>query len=214
MANTRITVQELNAFRHKTRTGKNGETIYHAPLEINNREDLLNYGIDWGDCRTIDFGGTDRRVVYFYETDNRALAEEQWKLLNREHTEKVNKVRCIVPGKRKNLIRCPLYNSCRRCPYGIKPEEKSLNTISLEQLKEDGWDMAESDNPVEEICVRRILMAEMQEALGDRMMWILKMRLLYGYTTAEIAAETGYPQWQVYYLLVAAKKLAREWLAV
>ena len=212
MANAGTAVREMNAFRYHTGIGKNGETIYHAPLEIRGREDLLNYGIGWDDCRTIDFGGTDRRVIYFYETDNQALAEEQWKCLNREHMEKVHNTRCMVPGRRRNLIRCDSCNSCQNCPYGKKPDEKLLNMISLEQLKEDGWDVAESDDSVEGICVRRILMEQMREALGDQLTRILKMKLLYGYNAVKIAAETGYSQRHVYYLLKTAKKLALEWL--
>ena len=213
MANVRITIQELNAFRHQTSTGKHGETLYHAPMEINDKEDLLNYGIGWDDCKTITFGGTDRRVVFFYETDNQALAEEQWKQLNREHTEKVDNSRCMIRGKRKQLIRCHSINSCKNCPHGKKPEEKLLNMISLDRLQEDGWDVADRGNSVEEIGMNHVLMEQMEDVLGDQLMWMLKMNLIYGYTAAEISEETGYPERRVYYMLETAKTLAREWLA-
>ena len=115
----RLSVQEMNAFRYQTCTGEHGETLYHCPLEIEGKADLDNYGITWDDCRTIDFGGTDPRTVYFYKTPIRELAEEQWRYLNRGHSAKVSITRCMIPGQRKALIRCPT-----KSPVPIVPSER------------------------------------------------------------------------------------------
>ena len=216
----RLSTQEIKEFRYHTCRGENGETLYHAPMEIKSEDDLYNYGITWNDCRTIDFGGTDPRTVYFYKTPNRALAEEQWRYLNREHFARVSITRCMVPGVRKTYKRCPTTCSCARCPYGRTMADKQLNLLSWEKLKEESRESeltgTTENDPVAEKAEFHLLMEELQDELNatdPRLMDVLKMRMFIGYNTAEIALQMGCSRTRVYQLLEQAKRLARAFLA-
>ena len=84
---TRFGCAPLEAeFKHNTSIGANGEILYDAPIEITNKEDLNNYGITWNDCRTLNFHGSEEVTVYFFKTENRALAEYQWSYLDTQHS--------------------------------------------------------------------------------------------------------------------------------
>ena len=217
MKTTCISIHEVNAYRYQTSIGPGGETLYHMPLEIESAADLRNYGITEDDCCRINFGGTDSRVVYFYKTPNRELAEDQWRYLNRDHSAKVAVTRCMIPGERKALKRCPTCNSCRQCPYGKTAADKQLNVISWERLTEEAWTGAKKDDScaAEEIDDFNLLMDELQAELDKqdkRMTRALKMNVFEGYSAAEIAEELGCTPRQVYYLLERAKKRTKEWL--
>lgn len=216
----RLSAQEVSAFRYQTCTGENGETLYHCPMEIEGKADLDNYGITWDDCRTIDFGGTDPRVVYFYKTPNRALAEFQWRSLNRDHTAKVAITRCMIPGERKTLIRCPTTNACAHCPFGKKVADKQLNIISWDKMVEDAYEAEDNDNandsPTEETGDFNLLLDAVQEVLDvedERLMKALKMKELLGFSVREIADQLDCSQPRVYQLVKRAKDVAREVLA-
>ncbi len=216
----RISTQEYNAFRYQTDKGENGEKLYHMPMEIEDEADLNNYGITWNDCKTINFGGTDQRTVYFYMTPNRELAEEQWRYLNREHIARVNITRCMIPGERKIYKRCPTACSCARCPYGKTAADKQLNLVSWDQIKDETGDRIinkdNGGNPVAEQAEYHLLIEELQEELDSfdpRLMDVLRMRLFIGYNTAEIALQLGCSRTRVYQLLEQAKRLARAFLA-
>lgn len=212
-----LSIQEMSAFRYQTCIGPNDETLYHAPIEIESKADLDNYGISWDDCRTISFGGTDPRTVYFFWTSNRELAEEQWRWLNRDHSAKVALTRCMIPGTRKVLIRCPTCNSCARCPYGKTFEEKQLNTISWEQMQEAAGNGEDNDNacgsPTEELGDIRLMIDEVQRILDEedeRLMKALRMKELLGFTIPEIAEELKCSEPRIYQLIAVAKKKARK----
>ncbi len=219
MKTTDIGIHEAIAYRYRTSIGTNGETLYHMPLEIESTADLHNYGITLEECYTLNFGGTDSRTVYFYKTPNRELAEEQWRYLNRDHSAKVAITRCMIPGQRKVLKRCPTNNSCRRCPYGRTAADKQLNVISWDQLTEEAWNGIKAGGsrniPTEEIDDFNLLMDELQtelDAKDERLMCALKMKEIAGYSAPEIAAELKCSQPRVYQLLKTAKEIARKWL--
>ena len=214
---TMLSVQEMNAFRYQTCTGENGETLYHAPMEIESKADLDNFGITWDDCRTVTFGGTDPRIVYFYKTENPELAEYQWKYLNREHIARVTKSRCMIPGTLKTLIRCPTSNSCKRCPYGMSAENRLPNIISLERLMETAYKAEElccaGGNPTEETTDYLILLESLRAAMDpedERLMKVFEMKELDGYPVREIAEKQKCSQPRIYQLATRAKEIARE----
>ena len=216
----RLSAQETSAFRYQTCTGENGETLYHCPMEIESKADLDNYGITRNDCRTIDFGGTDPRIVYFYRTTNRALAEFQWRSLNRDHSAKVATTRCMIPGIRKTLIRCPTTNACAHCPFGRKVADKQLNIISWDKMVEDACEAEDKDDvkdiPTEETGDFNLLLDAIQETLDredERLMKALKMKELLGFPVQEIAAQLNCSQPRVYQLVKQAKEMIREILA-
>ena len=216
----RLSAQEMSTFRYQTCIGEDGETLYHAPIEIRCRSDLDNYGITWNDCRTINFGGTDPRTVYFYKTPNRELAEFQWRDLNREHYAKVTITRCMIPGERKTLIRCPTSNSCTHCPFGKKVADKQLNIISWDKMVENAYEAEDDDNtggsPIEENGDFNLLLDAVQEELDaedERLMKALKMKELLGFSVQEIADQLGCSQPRVYQMIKRAKEIARIVLA-
>lgn len=217
---TLLSVQEMNVFRHQTCTGKNGEILYHAPIEIRSKADLENYGITWDDCRTITFGGTDPRTVYFYQTPNRELAEEQWRYLNRDHYAKEVSTRCMIPGERKALIHCPTTNSCRHCPYGKCAADRKPNIISWDKMVEDVYEAESNDNasssPTEETGDYLLLMDSLRTAMDredERLMKAFEMKELEGYPVREIAEKLKCSQQRIYQLVTRAKEIAKEVLA-
>lgn len=215
-----LSVQEMSAFRYRTCTGENGETLFHAPIEIESKADLDNYGITWDDCRTITFGGTDPRTVYFYKTTNREFAEEQWQYLNRDHQKKVAAKRCMIRGELKAFIRCPTSNSCKRCPYGKNNADRKPNIISLDKMTEDACEMEDNNNacgsPTEETGEYLLLIDAIREAMNredERLMKAFEMKELEGFTVREIAEELNCSQARTYQLITRAKEIAREALA-
>ena len=215
-----MTTDNKHTYHYQTCIGENGETLYHAPIEIESRADLENYGITWKECRCISFGGTDRRTVYFYRTPNRELAEDQWRYLRKTHTEKVSITRCMIPGIRKTYIHCPTCNSCVRCPYGRTLPDKMLNTISLDRMMEDACaeetESFSAGNTTEDTAILNALITALESILDKedkRLMKALKMKELLGYPIKEIADRLGCSQPRVYQLLQRTKTIAREFLA-
>ena len=215
-----MTTRSKHTYHYQTSIGDNGETLFHAPVEIESIADLENYGISWRECRCISFGGTDRRTVYFFRTPNRELAEELWRYLRRTHTEKVSATRCMIPGIRKTYIHCPTCNSCARCPYGRKPSDKTLNTISLDRMMEDACDeeaeSCSSGNTTEDTAILNVLISILESIMDEedeRLMKALKMKELLGFSVQEIADQLGCSQPRVYQLLQRAKEIARTFLA-
>ena len=89
-------------FRHNTIIGPNGEILFDAPIEIKNQADLDNYGITWNDCRTLNFHGSDKVMVYFFKTENRTFAEYQWRYLDTQHSR--GHFLCNLPPQRQEAI--------------------------------------------------------------------------------------------------------------
>ena len=218
MTTDQISIQEMNAFRYRTSTGENGETLYHMPIEIRSQADLDNYGITLSDCKTIHFGGTNHRIVYFFLTANRALAEEQWRYLNRKHMSLVAKTRCMVPGKRKPLKRCHPSNACSRCPYGKSTADKQLNIISWEKLTEAIEKIPEemiARDFISDTAENRMLVEELQEELdrkNPRWMRVLRKYYIENHTLQEIGDESGISAVAVLKRVNRALRLARDFL--
>ena len=218
MRTTEISIQEINSYRYQTRTGEHGEIFYRAPIEILSKADLDNYHISRNDCRTIHFGGTDRRLVYFFETPIKALADEQWRTLNREHFFRVTADRCLIPGEVKALKRCHTDNSCARCPYGLDVTNKQQIIVSWEQLMETAekkLDDAGTGDLTAEAAEFDVLLDEMQEVLDKkdtRLMQVIRLKFQRKYTAQDMADELGCSLPRIYQLLKQALKMAGEFL--
>ena len=133
-------------FKHNTSIGEDGAILYDAPIQIRDQADLENYNISWGDCRTLNFHGSERVTVFFMKVESRALAEYMWASLDTEHSRGYASVRCMIPGKRKAYIKCPDTNSCAKCPH---KGDKQAPVISLDGLVESGYDPAAGASPEE-----------------------------------------------------------------
>ena len=112
-------------FRHGTSIGEHGQTLYDCPIEINNKADLDNFGITWDDCRFLHFNGSQHMRVYFFRTENRELAEEQWAYIDTVHSSGFASMRCMVPGRKKTHIKCPT----TKCAAWFRAERSPLSNV-------------------------------------------------------------------------------------
>ena len=200
-------------FQHYIHIGEHGETLFDAPVEITNQSDLDNYGIRWGDTRTIQFGRSERIRVYFYRTDNRSFADDQWRYLSTKHSSEYAATRCMVPGIRKTYVKCSDRHSCANCPYGRTPETKQTPLISLDSLTESGYEpYYDSDeqrtlNRHEYTSIR-----ERMDAIDPRIACAFELKELCGYSVKEIARTLGVSEPRVYQLIQRAKQIGAEYL--
>ena len=82
MARTKkVDVSNSGEFKHRSYVSENGETLYDAPIEIKDKADMNHYGITIEDCKYLHLGSSQRILVYFYKTTNRAFAEAQWEYI-------------------------------------------------------------------------------------------------------------------------------------
>ena len=87
MARTKkVDVSNSGEFKHRSYVSENGETLYDAPIEIKDKADMNHYGITIEDCKYLHLGSSQRILVYFYKTTNRAFAEYQWEHINNMHS--------------------------------------------------------------------------------------------------------------------------------
>lgn len=201
------------AFTHGTSVGSKGEILYDCPVQIKNRADLDNYGITWDDCRTLNFNGSEKMTVYFLKVESRAFAESQWSYLDTLHSRRFAPVRCMVPGKKKAFIKCPATNSCARCPYGRKPEQKEAPVISWDRLIKTGYAPG-AYNSTEEQVHAKMEYAEIR-SLWDkedpRIAKAFEGKELYGYSVKEIAKMLKVSEPSVYQLIARAKAIGKEY---
>ena len=214
MARTKkVDASNSGEFKHRSYVGENGETLYDAPIEIKDKADMDNYGITIEDCRYLHFGASQRILVYFFKTTNRAFAEEQWEYINNAHSRGYNSTRCMVPGQRKAFVRCKDTNKCSDCPYGRTPETKQASLVSWDELLESGYEPETTDS------VERQVMAKMEYAAIRALMdaedpniaRALEARVLLGDSIAKIAADLGVSEPWVYQLIKRAKEIGKKY---
>ena len=214
MARTKkVDVSNSGEFKHRSYVSENGETLYDAPIEIKDKADMNHYGITIEDCKYLHLGSSQRILVYFYKTTNRAFAEAQWEYINNVHSRGYNSTRCMVPGQRKAFIRCKDTNKCSECPYGRTPETKQASLVSLDALVESGYEPETTDS------VERQVMAKMEYAAIRALMdaedpniaRALEARVLLGDSIAKIAADLGVSESWVYQLIKRAKEIGKEY---
>ena len=197
-------------FRHNTSIGPNGELLFDCPIEIRNQQDLDTYGITWSDCRTLNFHGSERVTVFFYKTENRALAEYQWSYLDTQHSRGYANTRCWVPGRRKAFVRCRDTVSCATCPY---KDKKQAPIISWDGLVETGYEPVGSAPVDEQVGAKMEYegIKAMMDAEDTRIARAFEMKELQGYSVREIAAELEISQPRVYQLIARAKSIGMEY---
>jgi len=214
MARTKkVDASNSGEFKHRSYVGENGETLYDAPIEIKDKADMANYGITKKDCIYLHFGASQRILVYFYKTTNRAFAEAQWEYINNVHSRGYNSTRCMVPGQRKAFIRCKDTNKCSECPYGRTPETKQASLVSLDGLVEDGYEPETADS-VEQQAVAKMEYAEIRvrmDAEDPRIARAFEARELLGDPVTRIAADLRVSEPRVYQLLRRAKEIGKEY---
>ncbi len=199
-------------FRHNTSFGPNGEILFDCPIEIRNQQDLDAYGIAWSDCRTLNFHGSEKVTVFFYKTENRALAEYMWSSLDTQHSRGYANTRCWIPGRRKAFVRCRDTVPCATCPH---KDNKQPPFISWDELVANGYEPITCASPENDAMAKSEY--ESIKAMMDfediRIARVLEMKELCGYTVAEIAAELNISQPRVYQLLRRAREIGRKYRA-
>lgn len=210
-----VSYSELLNLRHQTEIGPDGVVLYHAPVEIRDKADLDNYGITWRDVKHIDFGGTDERKIHIINVPDKETAEFFWKELNLDHTDKVNKTRCPIPGIRKDFIRCR--HSCKNCPFGLTPTDKQLNEISWERAVADTGELhlqRESRQTVEDEAISNVMLEGLQTLLSKKspkLGYIFWLRYTWGSDVKQIADQLGVSVPRVYQYLDQISAYARRY---
>ena len=208
-------VNESNSggFKHNTSIGKDGEILYDAPIVIRDKADMRNYGITHDDCKYLHLGKSQRILVYFYRTTNRAFAEYQWECLNNLHSSGYYSTRCVVPGTRKPFIKCPDTNKCSECPYGRTPETKLGAFLSLEGLIDDGWEPAREELVERQAIAKREYeeLRAVMDAEDVRIAQALEAKVLFSDSVKKIAQDLGVSEPRVYQLIARAKAIGKEY---
>ena len=214
MARTKkVDASNSGDFKHRYYVDESGESLYDAPIEIRDKEDMDHYGITKDECRYLHFGSSQKILVYFFKTTNRAFAEAQWEYINNTHSKGYYSTRCMVPGTRKEYIRCQDINKCSACPYGRTPETKQAAVVSWDGLIESGYE------PTADVSLEQQAMAKMEyseirarmDAEDLRIATAFEARELMGDPVTKIAAELGVSEPRVYQLIKRAKEIGREY---
>lgn len=194
-------------FKHRTSIGQNGEILYDCPIEIKDDEDLNNFGITWKDCRTLNFHGSESKTVYFYKTENRALAEYLWNYIDTQHSSRYRNSRCLIPGKRKAWIKCPDTNSCANCP---RRNNRKPHVVSRDALIEDGYEPAIEESVEESVCAKMELteLKRRMDRVDVRLYQAISLKEQYGLSVKDIAGKMGISEPRVYQLLAQVKEIA------
>ena len=187
-------------FKHNFTVDTDGTVWYDAPVQIRDQADLANYHIQWSDCRKWRFGGGKPVMVYFVKVKELADAEFFWKDLNYEHWQEYAAKRCMVPGTRKDWIRCPSNMSCANCPYG---NEKKRPVISLDGLVEVGYEPG-ADVSAEEKALTALVYREIRNLLDAKdplFAEILEAKILDEKSAAIIAQRLGVKTSRIYKMI-------------
>ena len=187
-------------FKHNFTVDPDGTVWYDAPVQIRDQADLANYHINWTDCRKWRFGGGKAVMVYFVKVKELAVAEFLWKDLNYEHWQEYAAKRCMVPGTRKDWIRCPSNMSCAHCPYG---NEKKRPVISLDGLVEVGYEPG-ADVSAEEKAYYALVYREIRNLLDAKdplFAEVLEAKILDETSAAIIAQRLGVKTSRIYKMI-------------
>ena len=194
-----------------------GDFLVREPVTFLHFKDLGDERVlfihHFPDCKYLHLGSSQRILVYFYKTTNRAFAEAQWEYINNVHSRGYSSTRCMVPGQRKAFVRCKDTNKCSECPYGRTPETRQASLVSLDDLVESGYEPEAADS-AEQQAVAKMEYAEIRarmDAEDPRIARALETKVLLGDTVTKIAADLGVSEPRVYQLLRRAKEIGREY---
>lgn len=214
MARTKkVDASNSGEFKHRSYVSEKGETVYDAPIEIRGKADMDNYGITIEDCRYLHFGASQKILVYFFRTTNRAFAEAQWEYINNVHSRGYYSTRCMVPGQRKAFVRCRDTNKCSECPYGKTPETRQASLVSWDGLVESGYE-PESFDSAEQQVMAKMEYAEIRarmDAEDPRIARAFEAKELLGDSVSKIAEDLGVSEPRVYQLLKRAKEIGKKY---
>ncbi|MBQ3803221.1 MAG: sigma-70 family RNA polymerase sigma factor [Oscillospiraceae bacterium] len=172
-----------------------------APMEIESVDDMEFMPIDQGIVSRILVGKRWVKVLLVEaepEVCRLMLAD-----LKKKYNSFYRQHRCLVPGVRKDWIRCPETNHCDACPYGREPEQYDPGLLSLEGMFEDEEDVLDPEFSVERITEWREMFAALEEVSPEAVRAI-KLKIA-GFNLQEIADRMGKSVAAVNRLIVKAR---------
>ena len=209
MANQKKVTLETE-FKHHYTVEADGRILYDCPLEVKSQADLDAYGIQWSDCRTLNFNGSEKITVYFMQVESRELAEYQWGYLDSQHSRGYAESRCWIPGRRKAWIRCPDTVSCAKCPH---KDDRKPPVISWDKLVTTGYEPVAGAPADEQVIAKSEYRAirSLMDKEDLRIARAFEMKELMGYDVKEIAAELNISGPRVYQLIARARAIGKEY---
>ena len=122
----------------------NGIEVYAVPVVIDSDSQLDTLGVSRGDCFIQRIG--PRPVLVHFTPGSKELYDLMYGTERNEYRREARNARCMVPGERGLPIRCPECNKCKDCPFTKISEQHQTNTLSWEQLIDDGCEpVSEND---------------------------------------------------------------------
>ena len=196
--------EELETVRHML---EKGQTVYLAPLVIENEGQYETLHISRSACRYCVYGRI-RHLIHFTPAGKEisdlftSELEQLSKSILRQH-------RCLIPGTRKDYIRCPEENRCCECPFGKRADKIDSQFISLEALLQSGYEPIGSE-PISNHIIRKDEYNRLMEELfrsGKKPYQAFILHMIRGYSVEETADMMQEKPRNIYYYLNEAKKI-------
>lgn len=192
-------------------TDDEGHEFFTAPFKLEDLQDVKRYQADWHQVKKL-FPG-ERFILI--PTDNKALADFQWRSINSEHSRAYAQNRCRVPGKRGKLIGCKDTNSCARCPYGrTEWDRKPINISWNVESEEHGFDPEDENADIQHQIETKVALEELKARMDEhdpRIMKAIELRVRYNHSVKEIATQLGVSPSLVYHLINQAVTIGKQY---
>ena len=190
-----------------------GKRVWMAPIVIEDEGQLETLYVTRSKCRTWH-SGPEKVLVYLTPADEKTF--DYLKLSMDAIRKKVERNRrCMIPGKRKDFVRCPECYHCDACPFGMEGKVRTGRTVSRDLLMETELETAVSPDTVEDIVLRHEFLAEIRELMrrkNERILQVFELKFEKGYDVKQVADALGETSRNVYYFLSEAKRICREYV--
>lgn len=189
---------------------KSGKEVYPAPILIEHSEQLQTLGITWEQVRTWRIG-TDVVKVHLTPA-SKEVYDTLLGDLRAKHRTDYRRNRCQIPGKLKPTISCPEHNSCANCPFPEYRDQQQANTLSWEQMVDDGCEEDYQDGGVEQVDVKVELEAVLSIIVAKNPLYAkaIFLKEYYNQSVDEIAERLHTTKRNVYFFLNEARKIAKK----
>lgn len=188
-----------------------GKPVYRTPIVIEDESQFETLHINHSQCRTWRIG----REIHLVHLTPASESVYQFIMtsLEKERRTAYRLHRCLIPGQRKVLRRCPDYFSCDHCPFQRGNDTKQAHIITLTKLLKGEEPIDETKETLDERVIRMDEYLQIYEALQERnekFLHALILHSFYGYTADEISDLMQETSRNVYYFLDEAKKIIRK----
>ena len=194
---------------------KKGAEVYAAPIEIEYPEQMEVLGITWETCRTWRIG--NEKVIVHLTPADKTTHDMLLREMRNRHCKDYRRNRCMIHGKTKPSVLCPVWNKCAECPYPECRDQHRANQVSWERLTESAGegndDLAREDPDMRQVEIRADLEAVCREIDRKNPLYTQAIRLkeLYRMSIDEIAERMNTSRRNVYFYISEAKKIGKEY---